>query len=345
MTAELPLESYLDQAAARSPVLADAAAVILAIAGAGRGLADLLAAGPLAGSLAASRGPADADWADAPKELDVRAHAMMLHALAAAPVAAVLSEEAEAPVILDPAHRLAVAIDPIDGSSNIDTNAPVGTVFSILPAGADPAAAFMAPGRGQVAAGFLIYGVNTSLAVTLGDGTRIFTLDRAQGGFVAAGGPVAIPAEASEYAINGSNRRHWDAPVRAYVEDCQAGAEGPRGRDFNTRWIASLVAEAYRIMVRGGIYLYPADARKGYGDGRLRLAYEANPLAMLAEQAGGAATDGRTRILDLQPASPHQRTPFVFGSRVEVAEVAACYGRPAPQAASPLFATRSLFRV
>jgi fructose-1,6-bisphosphatase I len=348
MTTELYLETYLDRLAAAGSLRADAAAAIVAITSAGREIAGILAAGPLAGALAAARG-ADADvndWGDLQKELDIRAHDMMVGALRTAPVASVLSEEAEHPLILDPACWLAVAIDPLDGSSNIDTNAPVGTIFSLLPANrGDPAAAFLAPGRNQVAAGFMIYGVNTALVVTLGEGTHLFTLDRTRGAFIAASGPVTIPERTAEYAINGSNKRHWDKAVHSYVEDCVAGTEGRRGRNFNTRWIASLVAEAYRIMIRGGVYLYPADQRAGYREGRLRLIYEANPIAMLIEQAGGAATDGRSRILDLQPATVHQRIALVFGSKEEVVEIEHHYRQPMPELASPLFSARSLFRI
>ena len=344
MTTELHLDAYLDRAASQGGVQADAAATILALANAGRTIARILAAGPLAGALGASRPGAANDWGDAQKEFDVQAHGIVVDALRAAPVACVLSEEAEHPVTLDPARRLSVAIDPLDGSSNLDTNAPVGTIFSILPASRnDQGAAFLAPGREQVAAGFLIYGANTGLAVTMGDGARIFTLDPARGAFVAVGS-AAIPPATSEYAINASNGRHWDPAVRSYVDDCLAGAEGPRGRDFNTRWVASLVADAYRIMLRGGVYLYPGDRRAGYQAGRLRLVYEANPIAFLAEQAGGAATDGRARILDLEPASLHQRVPFVFGSREEVTEVARLHARPERDLVSPLFGARSLFR-
>jgi fructose-1,6-bisphosphatase I len=340
MTADLVLESYLDQTAATGDLPAAAARAVAAIAAAGRTIAELLAAGPLAGALAASVGSPANDWGDAQKALDIRAHDMMLAALHAAGVASVLSEEAEQPVAVDAAGRVAVAIDPLDGSSNIDTNVPVGTIFSILPA----AAGFLVPGHMQIAAGFMIYGVNTGLAVTFGDGTRLFTLDRSRGVFRSTGRPIAIPPQTAEFAINSSNRRHWDIAIRAYIDGCLAGAAGLRGRNFNTRWLASLVGEAYRILIRGGIYLYPADDRTGYRHGRLRLIYEANPVAMLAEQAGGASTDGRTRILDLVPHSVHQRTPLVFGSRDEVAEIAACYHRPASDYTSPLFSPRSLFR-
>jgi fructose-1,6-bisphosphatase I len=172
----------------------------------------------------------------------------------------------------------------------------------------------------------------------------VFTYDRARRAFVCSGGPARIAPKAVEYAINGSNARHWPDPVRRYVEECQAGVEGPHGRNFNTRWLASLVAEAYRILIRGGIYMYPADARPGYREGRLRLIYEANPLAWLVEQAGGAATDGQRRILDLLPKKIHQRVPLVFGAAEDVALVARYHATAATHGHEPLFGTRSLFR-
>lgn len=314
---------------------------MLALSEAGIALSGLIAAGPLAGALAALRG--HHEDGDSQKELDVRADALVAEALAAAPVALLGSEEAEAPVPLNPAGTLAVAVDPLDGSSNIDTNISVGTIFSILPyTGPD---ALLQPGHCQLAAGFLVYGPQVTLVLTLGAGTHLFVLDRATGRFLCTGTPARIPAETAEYAINGSNTRHWDHAVRDYVEDCQAGTEGPRAKDFNTRWIASMVAEAYRILVRGGVYLYPGDARKGYGQGRLRLVYEANPVALLMEQAFGAATDGLHPILDLQPVHLHQRVPLVFGSRGEVERIARYHANPsALPERSPLFGRRGLLR-
>ena len=342
MTDEFYLDAYLDAVSERAGLFEPAAMAVRTLAAAGRDLADILSAGPLAGALAATVGTLANDWGDAQKAFDVQAHDIIVAALRSAAVASVLSEEAEHPVLIDPAGRIGIAIDPLDGSSNIDTNVPVGTIFSILPA--DGLNGFMVPGDQQIAAGFLIYGANTGLVVTFGDGTRMFTLDRRRGAFISVGGPLSIPAQTSEYAINASNRRHWDAAVRAYVDGCLAGVDGIRGRNFNTRWLACLAAEAYRIMLRGGVYLYPADDRPGYRHGRLRLIYEANPVAMLVEQAGGAATDGRNRILGLKPSTPHQRTALVFGSRDEVEEVALGYHQPALNLASPLFSSRSLFR-
>ena len=321
---------------------------VLALAEAGVAIADLIATGRLAGDLAALRG--ESAHGDSQKELDVRANEIVLDALRDAPVAVVASEEIDEPLVADIGAPLAVAVDPLDGSSNIDTNAPIGTIFSILPVPGDyrsnPADALFQPGAHQLAAGFLIYGPHTALVLTTGDGTRIFTLDRGRGKFLLTAERVLIPAETCEYAINASNRRHWEDAVRLYVRDCLQGASGLRGKDFNTRWLASLVGEAYRILLRGGVYLYPRDARRGYRNGRLRLLYEANPIAWLAEQAGGTATDGSNRILDLVPTSLHQRVPLVFGSRDEVERVAAYHGGAEGHGGelSPLFGQRSLFR-
>jgi fructose-1,6-bisphosphatase I len=323
------------------------ALTVSAIAATAADLARLIAGGALEGALGVEVGD-NADG-DRQKALDIRADEMLLEALARVPVAVVGSEEQKAPVIFDPSRPLAVAIDPLDGSSNIDTNISVGTIFSLLPAGNRPngdlGAALLQPGSAQVAAGFVVYGPQTSLVLTLGDGTDIYTLDPKERRFRRTHAGMQISPDGNEYAINASNYRHWHEPVRAYVDDCVAGADGPRGKNFNMRWIASLVAEAYRILIRGGIFLYPADRREGYGKGRLRLVYEANPLAMLIEQAGGRATDGENRILDLKPHDLHQRIPLVFGSARKVERVAAFHNGGLPLGErSPLFGRRGLFR-
>jgi fructose-1,6-bisphosphatase I len=341
----ISLERYLAVFALRDED-AGVAQIVSAIAAVSLILRDLVAAGPLAGDLAAIRDEGSAG--DPQKELDVRANELILEALAGAPVATIASEEMDEPVLNDWRAPFAVAIDPIDGSSNIDTNAPVGTIFSVLPAGPhierDPCAPFLQSGP-PLAAGFFVYGPQTALVITMGRGTQIFTHDRACGQFIMTTRHAWIPPRTLEYAINASNYRHWDETVRLYVNDCIDGTGGPRGMDFNTRWIASLVAEAFRIMVRGGIYLYPGDARPGYGRGRLRLVYEANPIAWIIEQAGGAATDGRQRILDLAPSTLHERVPLVFGSIEEVALLARYHTHPDSHGMrSPLFGQRSLFR-
>lgn len=285
---------------------------------------------------------------DTQKWLDVRTNEIVLEALADAPVAALASEEADDVIPLDPAGKVVVAIDPLDGSSNIDANTALGTIFSILPARADSDpdfAPFAAPGRMQVGAGFTIYGPQTSLVFTLGAGTHAAQLDPDSGTFRMTRTDIRIPAGCREFAINASNRRFWGPGIRAFIEDCLAGKEGPRGADYNMRWNASVVAEAYRILARGGVFLYPRDGRKGYAEGRLRLLYEANPLAFLMEQAGGAATNGIDPILDLVPRALHQRTPLVFGAADEVARVSQ-YKRRMNEVAepAPLFNRRGLYR-
>jgi fructose-1,6-bisphosphatase I len=270
-------------------------------------------------------------------------------ALRAAGISGYLSEEREDAVVFDPSSAIAVAIDPLDGSSNIDVNAPIGTIFSVLPTvqsvGDGPIAHFLQSGRRQVAAGFFIYGPQTSLIVSLGRGTHLFVLDRTSRQFVLVDAALKIPPGVTEYAINASNYRHWHEPMQSYIDDCVMGADGPRGRNFNMRWIASLVADAYRIFTRGGVFLYPADKRAGYEQGRLRLIYEANPVAFLAEQAGGGASDGVDPILDCVPESIHQRTPFVMGSADKVERVRRYHiDRSPPTRGEPLFGRRGLLR-
>ena len=333
------LQDHLEGWAGGEPERVDVAATVGAIAATAARVTDEIALGPLAGATSAVVGR-NADG-DAQQALDLRADAMFLDALRAAPVAACAFEEHPEAVVLQADARLAVAIDPLDGSSNVDANVSVGTIFSVMPANGG----FLRPGSAQLAAGFVVYGPHIALVLTLRQGVQAFVLDRRSGSFVLARPQVRIPGGRREYAINGSNARHWDPAIRAYIEDFQAGADGPRGQDFNTRWIASLVAEAYRILSRGGVFLYLGDVRPGYLNGRLRLVYEASPLALIVEEAGGAATDGRTRILDLQPKALHQRVPLVFGDREEVERIADySTGRTANGERSPLFGSRGLFR-
>jgi fructose-1,6-bisphosphatase I len=223
-----------------------------------------------------------------------------------------------------PQGEYLLLFDPLDGSSNIDVNVSIGTIFSVLkkPEGDSgqevSEADFLQPGSRQVAAGYCIYGPQTTLVLTVGDGVAMFTLDREQGSFVLVQENVQIPADTKEFAINMSNMRHWDAPVKRYIDECLAGKEGPRGKDFNMRWIASMVADVHRILTRGGIFLYPWDKREPDKPGKLRLMYEANPMGWLVEQAGGAATNGRERILDIVPGKLHERVSVILGSRNEV---------------------------
>lgn len=342
------LHEYLVDWAAEREERQDVAETILSIAKATARISALIAQGPIAGTFGEIVGD-NADG-DAQKALDVYANELFIASLENAPVAVVGSEEEEFALVLNETAPLAVAIDPLDGSSNIDTNVSIGTIFSILPASNEnedsPESALLQPGANQLAAGFVIYGPQTALVLTVGEGTQIFTHERKSGRFLLTSATVRIPANQHEYAINASNYRHWDEPVRAYIDDCIAGAEGPQGENFNMRWIASLVAETFRIFARGGIFLYPRDNRAGYQNGRLRLTYEANPIAFLVEQAGGAATDGEHRILDIAPHGLHQRVPLVFGSRNKVELVARYHSEPhSISARSPLFGRRSLLRV
>jgi fructose-1,6-bisphosphatase I len=328
---------------------AEIAEVVGRLAEAALAIRDTVGAGAPADALPETGGSTNADG-DVQKSLDLHADRVFFDALQGAPVACYASEERPDPVRLSRGAPLALAIDPLDGSSNIDVNVSIGTIFSVLPAAgnadADPAASFRQPGRQQLAAGFFIYGPQLVLVLTLGDGTHGFRFSAAARGFVRFPEPLAVAPRAAEFAINASNYRHWSEGMRSYVDDCLKGAEGPRERDFNMRWIASLVAEAYRILVRGGVFLYPEDGRPGYSHGRLRLVYEANPIALLIEQAGGAATDTTGPILDLEPGSLHERVPLVFGAAREVARIARYHTEPAAIAErAPLFGKRGLFRV
>ena len=260
-------------------------------------------------------------------------------------LAAMLSEESETPYAIPaqyPKGRYLLAYDPLDGSSNIEVNAPVGSIFSVLRASEQ---GFLQPGTEQVCAGYAIYGPTTMLVLTLGRGTHGFTLDREIGEFILTHPDLRIPQEASEFAINASNARFWEPAVKRYVDECLAGKSGPRGRDFNMRWIASLVAEAHRILMRGGVFLYPRDERDATRNGRLRLLYEANPIAMVIEQAGGRASTGTERLLEVAPRSLHERSGFMFGAAEEV-ERLELYHREFNQRAydAPLFGARGLFR-
>jgi fructose-1,6-bisphosphatase I len=329
--------------------LADAVVqLIQEMAGAATALSILIARPPEGGRRSALAG-SDAGPADDRGRLDLVADGLFAPAARRAPIAVYLSARDEAVQRFDPAGLLALAIDPLEGSSNVDVNAPIGTIFSIFPAPADaevaPQLAFLRPGREQIAAGFFVYGPQTALIVTVGAGTHLFWLDRDLGAFVLVEPSLSIPPGVAEYAINASNYRHWDEPVKRYIDDLVQGADGPRGRNFNMRWIASLVADSYRIFMRGGIFLYPADRRPGYEHGRLRLIYEAFPMALLARQAGGEASDGQQAILDLVAEAPHQRTPFVMGSADKVERLRRYHLDPAPYAAGPpLFGRRGLLR-
>jgi len=267
-------------------------------------------------------------------------------------LAGMASEELEHPYRIPdefPRGRYLLAFDPLDGSSNIDVNVPVGSIFSVLacPQGmtGDEERAFLQPGTRQVCAGYAIYGPTTMLVLTFGRGVHGFTLDREIGEFIHTHPGLRVPEDTAEFAINTSNSRFWEPAVKRYVDECLAGRSGPRGKDFNMRWIASLVAEAHRILMRGGVFLYPRDEREHGRSGRLRLLYEANPIGMVIEQAGGRASTGYVPVLEVEPAGLHQRSGFVFGARHEVERIEQ-YHRDFNEKPydAPLFGTRGLFR-
>ena len=262
------------------------------------------------------------------KKLDVISNEMMIDGLASTGhLAALASEEMDHHLPVpgpQAAERYLALFDPLDGSSNIDINAPIGTIFSLLPApsGEVSDASFLQPGSRQVAAGYAVYGPSTQLVLTWGHGADLYTLNRENGEYVLTGQAIAVPRETSEYAINASNQRFWEVPVQRYVAECQAGATGPRGRDFNMRWNGSMVSDVHRVLSRGGVFLYPRDNKLPRKAGRLRLMYEANPMAILIREAGGLATDGALPLLDIVPTELHQRVPVVLGSAEEVERVA-----------------------
>jgi len=267
-------------------------------------------------------------------------------------VAGLASEEMDDPYPVPPNFergQYLLLYDPLDGSSNIDVNVSVGSIFSVLNAprpGEEVATEdFLQVGSKQVAAGYAIYGPSTKMVLTLGNGVNGFTLDPVLGNFVLTHPDIKIPETTQEFAINASNSRFWEPPVTRYVEECMAGKTGPRGKDFNMRWVASLVAEAHRIFTRGGVFLYPRDNKQPPKPGRLRLLYEASPMAFLIEQAGGMASTGHGRILEVEPTELHQRVPFIFGSKEEVARIEEYHqSTPDDDFKNPLFNTRGLFR-
>ena len=280
---------------------------------------------------------------DGQKALDVQADELFANALRGSAVCHYASEEQDGVVSLGETGTFGIAIDPLDGSSNIGVNISVGTIFAIFPAAASPEETFLRPSGDMVAAGYFIYGPQCCLVVTFGAGTQKYTLDQRHGRFVLTAERLEIPTTTSEFAINASNYHHWHAAVRLFIDDLMEGQNGPRGRAFNMRWVASLVAETHRILTRGGVFLYPGDTRPGYEKGRLRLLYECAPIAFLVTQAQGGATDGMDPILSQPATSLHQRTPFVFGSADKVARVTTYYDlADRPDAA--LFSKRGLFR-
>lgn len=293
------------------------AAVIAAIASAVPPLVIRLAEGRIYGDPTAIVGVNDSG--DKQKALDLEAHNHMLAALKAAGVRQVLSEEAEAVTVLNPDGEWDVAIDPIDGSGSIGIGAPLGLLFSVLPAAPR---GFLRSGRAVEAAGYVSFGHSCDFGFSLGQGVHVATLDQLQGRFRLTHENLRLGTQAETIAYNASNERYWAPGLQAWACDLRAGRDGPRGRDFNMRWLAAAVGELHRILLQGGCFLYPSDSRNGYRQGRLRLAYEAIPIAFLIEQAGGQASDGLNPILDRQPIQLHENTPLIFGAAEEVATIA-----------------------
>ena len=328
------LARYLvDEQRRKGQISPDLRALIEVVARACQSIAVAVSKGSLGGVL----GEAGSDnvQGEAQKKLDVLSNDILLDANEwGGQLAAMASEEMDLPHLVPnryPQGEFLLLFDPLDGSSNIDVNVSIGTIFSVLrcPSGADLSSAeaaeqaFLQPGTAQVAAGYTVYGPTTLLVLTLGNGVAAFTLDREQGEFVLTQERMEIPADTKEFAINMANQRFWEAPVQRYVADLQAGKSGPLGKDYNMRWVGSMVADVHRIMTRGGIFMYPMDEKLRDKGGKLRLMYEANPMALLVEQAGGSASTGRERLLDLQPSKIHQRVPVVLGSKNEVDRVRA----------------------
>ena len=317
-------------------------ALVLDAALACKAIARAVAFGELGGVLGnqdAEQGGAINVQGEAQKKLDVLSNQYFTRLNEwAGNLAGMASEEMEHPYQIPAGYvrgKYLLVFDPLDGSSNIDVNVSIGTIFSVLkkqnddPAKIEPVSTkdFLQPGRQQVAAGYCVYGPQTTLVLTVGDGVAMFTLDREQGSFVLTQENVTIPADTQEFAINMSNMRHWDEPVKRYIDECLEGAQGPRGKNFNMRWIASMVADVHRILTRGGVFLYPWDKREPNKPGKLRLMYEANPMSWLIEQAGGAATNGQQRIMDIAPTQLHQRVSVILGSKNEVERVTAYHAK------------------
>jgi fructose-1,6-bisphosphatase I/sedoheptulose-1,7-bisphosphatase len=337
-------------------------ALILDVALACKAIARAVAFGELGGMLGNHAGEAEGVstnvQGEVQKKLDVISNDMFIRTNEwSGTLAGLASEEMEQPHQIPaqyPRGKYLLVFDPLDGSSNIDVNVSVGSIFSILRApqavvdsGRDVTVDdFLQPGTRQVAAGYAIYGPTTMLVLTVGNGVNGFTLDPSLGEFKLTHPHIQVPADTQEFAINASNSRFWEAPVKRYVDECLAGTPGPRGKDFNMRWIASMVAEAHRILMRGGVFLYPRDTKDPGKPGRLRLLYEANPIGMVMEQAGGRASTGREPMLSVQPTALHQRIGLVFGSKHEVERIERYHAEPQPhkEEASPLFNERSLFR-
>lgn len=264
------------------------------------------------------------------KKLDVISNQILKDILSESGyVKAISSEEEEGVVPCSPDGNYLVSFDPLDGSSNTEINSLIGTIFSIAHApqwmSPEDPSAFLQPGTQMVAAGYVLYGPSTMLVMTTGHGTHSYTLDKTHGGFLLTTANMKVPEQTSEFSINASNQRHWEQPIQDYIAELLAGTEGPRGKDYNMRWVAAMVGDIHRVLTRGGIFMYPFDKRNPQMPGKLRLLYEANPMAFLMEQAGGVASTGQGRIMEVMPEEIHQRVPVIIGSKEEVEHCVACY--------------------
>ena len=356
------LTQYLIEERRRFPASSgDFNALILDGALAGTAIARAVAMGELGGMYgdqAADGGKSINVQGETQKKLDVLSNDLFIRMNEwAGHLAGMASEEMDDPYQIQtqfPRGKYMLVFDPLDGSSNIDVNVSVGSIFSILRAPLDVIDSgrdvtekdFLQPGSQQMAAGYALYGPTTMLVLTVGNGVAGFTLDPNLGEFMLTHPQLRVPEDTQEFAINASNSRFWEAPIKRYVDECLAGKSGARGKDFNMRWIASMVAEAHRILMRGGVFMYPRDNKDPSKAGRLRLLYEANPIGMVMEQAGGRASTGREPMLSVNPESLHQRIGLVFGSKNEVERIERYHSEPAEtENDNPLFAERSLFRV
>ncbi len=354
------LTQYLIEERRRFPdASGDFNALILDVAMACKAIAKSVAYGALAdmyGNHAADAGGSINIQGETQKKLDVVSNELFIRMNEwGGHLAGMASEEMDDPYAIPAQHpkgKYLLVFDPLDGSSNIDVNVSVGSIFSILRAPEHLANGgpltdkdFFQPGATQAAAGYALYGPTTMLVLSVGNGVAGFTLDPVMGEFMLTHPDLRVPEDTNEFAINASNSRFWEAPVKRYVDECLAGKTGPRGKDFNMRWIASMVAEAHRILMRGGVFMYPRDTKDASKPGRLRLLYEANPVGFIMEQAGGRASTGQQPMLSVQPASLHQRIGLVFGSKNEVERIERYHAEPAKaQNNNPLFSERSLFR-
>lgn len=325
MTARTLREFLADPKGDGKPAPRELSVLIEAISDSCRTISYLVSRGALADVLG-SAGTGNVQGEEQ-KQLDVLANdEMMAMAKASGVVAGAASEEEDDARAMAAGAPYLLLFDPLDGSSNIDVNVSIGTIFSVLPAIAgEGAAPFLQTGRNQVAAGYCVYGPQTTLVLSLGSGVFAFTMDPPTGQFVQTSANIQVPVKTKEFSINMSNMRHWADPVRAYIDECLAGDAGPRSKNFNMRWIASMVADVHRILSRGGVFMYPWDKREPGKPGKLRLMYEANPMSMLVEQAGGKAFNGKQQILDVQPTGLHQRVSVMLGSKEEVERLEALH--------------------